>query len=223
MSATTVLFAVLFVWLLTGIVCLFVMARRGHDPWSWGVLGALLGPLIVPLAFSAVGRDRTTSRVVGTWHTGTRGQGPIAVLVGMDGSVAAEAAACAVVQLLGPRLGRLTLATVIDLDAASLARGGHRVFSAEAEEALSAPASLVVDVDPDTVVLSGEPAHALVEYALDHDVDVLAIGTHGAGLSKAVLGSVARRLVRQQDVAVLVVGAGIASGRRSHRRADRGA
>ena len=200
------LFALVCAWLLIGIVCSFVMARRGHDPWSWGVLGALFGPLIVPLALAAARRDRGTDRIVHVWHTGERGAGPISVLVGVDGSLDSEAAACTVVELFGPRLGRLTLAAVVDFEAAESARAGDGVFSAEAREVLEDPAGYVADFDPDTVVLTGEPAHALLEYARDNDIDLLAVGTHGRGLSKAVLGSVAARLVRQRDIPVLVVG-----------------
>jgi nucleotide-binding universal stress UspA family protein len=220
MSATAVLFALLFAWLLIGIVCSFVMARRGHDPWSWGVLGALFGPLIVPLALSAARRDRTTNPVVGTWHTGAPGGGPISVLVGVDGSPEAQAAACTAVELLGPRLGRLTLATVIDLDAAESARTVRSALSAEAQGVLEDPAGYVVDFDPDTVVLTGEPAHALLEYAQDKEADLLAVGTHGRGLSKAVLGSVAQRLVRQGDIPVLVVGTGMPVPRRLQHGAE---
>jgi nucleotide-binding universal stress UspA family protein len=205
MSATAALFAVLFLWLLIGIVCSFLMARQGHDPWSWGVLGALLGPLVVPLALAARTRDRTTEVVVGTWHTGTRGPGPITALVGFDGSLASQAAARTLVGLLGPRLGRLVLATVIDFDAAGLARAGQPAPGPSVEGELQPAPGEFVDVDHDTVVLTGEPAHALVEYALANDVDLLAVGTHGHGLGKAVLGSVAQRLVRQHEVPVLVV------------------
>ena len=76
---------------------------------------------------------------------------------------------------------------------------------------LEDPAVYVGDFDPDTVVLAGEPAHALLEYVLDHDIDLLAVGTHGRGLGKAVLGSVSGRLVQQRDVPVLVVGSGTPS------------
>ena len=122
MTATAGLFALLCAWLVIGILSCFVMTRRGHDPWSWGVLGALLGPLVIPLALAAIRREPETSTVVASWHAGQVGRGPISVLVGVDGSVEAAAAACTVVELFGPRLGHLILATVIDFDAAESAR-----------------------------------------------------------------------------------------------------
>ena len=206
MTATAVLFALLCVWLVIGIVSCFVMTRRGHDPWSWGVLGALLGPLVIPLALAAVRREQETSTVATSWHAGQVGPGPISVLVGVDGSVEAQAAACTVVELFGPRLGHLTLAAVVDFDAAESARSGPQLLSAKAREVLEDPAMYVGDFDPDTIVLAGEPAHALLEYVLDHDIDLLAVGTHGRGLSQAVLGSVSGRLAQQREVPLLLVG-----------------
>jgi nucleotide-binding universal stress UspA family protein len=112
------------------------------------------------------------------------------------------------------------LATVIDLDAAESARTVRSALSAEAQGVLEDPAGYVVDFDPDTVVLTGEPAHALLEYAQDKEADLLAVGTHGRGLSKAVLGSVAQRLVRQGDIPVLVVGTGMPVPRRLQHGAE---
>ena len=56
MSATAALFIALVVWLAIGAITSIVMARRGHDPYWWAALGALWGPLVVPVAISA-GRD----------------------------------------------------------------------------------------------------------------------------------------------------------------------
>ena len=207
MTATTFLFALLFLWLLTGIVCSFVMGRRGYDPFSWGVLGALFGPLIVPLAIATTRRNRRSPTTVAVRHEGVAGPGPIGVLVGIDGSADAEAAACTVTELFGARLGQLTLATVIDYDAADSTRHGGEAFVALAEQHLRDAAAALPDVDPRTVVLTGEPARAILAYAQDNPVDLVAVGTHGSGLTKAMLGSVAAKLVRQHDIPVLVAGA----------------
>ena len=49
-------------------------------------------------------------------------QGPVDVLVGLDGSPLSEVAAVSAVRLLGARIGRLTAATVITYDAAQSER-----------------------------------------------------------------------------------------------------
>lgn len=59
-------------------------------------------------------------------------------------------------------------------------------------------------VETDTVV--GRPAESIVEYADEHDPDIVVVGSHGRqGLSRIVLGSVAEAVVRQSPVPVTVV------------------
>lgn len=61
-----------------------------------------------------------------------------------------------------------------------------------------------VEVTTDTDV--GTPARAIVEYVQDHDVDHVAIGSHGrSGIARAVLGSVAEKVLRHVSVPVTVV------------------
>jgi nucleotide-binding universal stress UspA family protein len=71
---------------------------------------------------------------------------------------------------------------------------------------LDAAAARVVGASPTTVVLTGRPADALIGYAKHHDVDLVAIGARGRGLSETIVGSVAEQLVRAPDVLVLVAG-----------------
>jgi nucleotide-binding universal stress UspA family protein len=52
----------------------------------------------------------------------------------------------------------------------------------------------------------GDPAEEIVAFARDHDVDLVAMATHGrTGLSRALLGSVAERALRRLRVPVLMV------------------
>lgn len=52
----------------------------------------------------------------------------------------------------------------------------------------------------------GDPAEEIVAFAGDHDVDLVAMATHGrTGLSRALLGSVAERALRRLRVPVLMV------------------
>jgi nucleotide-binding universal stress UspA family protein len=61
-----------------------------------------------------------------------------------------------------------------------------------------------VAFDPETIVLAGRPATALLGYATSKDYDLLVVGSRGHGASKAVLGSVAATLVRAPELPVLV-------------------
>jgi nucleotide-binding universal stress UspA family protein len=56
------------------------------------------------------------------------------------------------------------------------------------------------------VVTSAVPAHAIVAYARDAQVDLIVMGTHGrGGTSGALMGSVAERVVRTAPCPVLTV------------------
>lgn len=63
-----------------------------------------------------------------------------------------------------------------------------------------------VGVEVTTVTEVGQPSRAIVEYAEEHDVDHVVIGSHGRkGLSRVLLGSVAELVVRRSPVPVTVV------------------
>jgi hypothetical protein len=55
-------------------------------------------------------------------------------------------------------------------------------------------------------VESGVPAARIVDYARRHDIDLIVMGSHGrTGFSRALLGSVAERVVRLAPCPVLTV------------------
>jgi hypothetical protein len=61
---------------------------------------------------------------------------------------------------------------------------------------------------------AGDAANEIARYAREHGVDLIVIGTHGrTGMSRALLGSVAERVIRTAPCPVLVVPAS-ASGSR---------
>lgn len=68
MSATTALAIVMIGWLVIGVVTGLTMGRRGHEGFTWLVLGATLGPLVVPLALSTNRRTGPSRRPVTRRH-----------------------------------------------------------------------------------------------------------------------------------------------------------
>lgn len=57
-----------------------------------------------------------------------------------------------------------------------------------------------------TDVVTGEPGDAIVEYAEEHGVDRILIGSHDrSGISRILLGSVAENVVKESPVSVTVV------------------
>jgi len=61
-------------------------------------------------------------------------------------------------------------------------------------------------IDVETAIEFGKPSNVIVEYADEHDVDLVTIGSHGrTGASRVLLGSVAETVVRRSPVPVTVV------------------
>ncbi|QZP37409.1 universal stress protein [Halobaculum magnesiiphilum] len=110
----------------------------------------------------------------------------------------------------------LVLVTVIDPSEAGHTPGAGIPSGAEqwyerrksdAEELLAGSAdSLDIAGTVETATTVGKPAAAIVEYAADHDIDHIVVGSHGrSGISRIVLGSVAEAVVRNSPVPVTVV------------------
>jgi nucleotide-binding universal stress UspA family protein len=202
MNATELFLVVALIWAATGLVTSYVMRRRGHAMFSWGVLGAVFGPLVIPLALDSVRRARQAG--VRAVAAGVAGHGTVDVLVAIDGSSESIEALEAAVRLLGPRIRRLTLAAVIDFEAATTDRPWGVREGAEAE--LRRLAEKVSGPRPELVCLAGRPAEALAKHAVEGRYDLIAAGKRGRGLSKAILGSVASQLARAAGVPVLLAG-----------------
>ena len=64
-----------------------------------------------------------------------------------------------------------------------------------------------------SAVITGRPAHSIIEHAAKEGCDLIVMGTHGrAGLSHAVMGSVAERVLRKAPCPVLTVRATAGAG-----------
>jgi nucleotide-binding universal stress UspA family protein len=202
---TTQLFLILAaLWVAIGVTASFVMGRRGHSSFTWLLLGAVLGPLVIPIGMSAVRAERRHPRAQARLtQEGERGSGTVDVLVGIDGSVQSAAALRAALDLLGDRIGRLTLAGVIDYDSAISGRPWDTERLAIDE--LGRLAATVEDPKPSMALLVGDPAAALARHAAEDGYELLVVGRRGHGASKALLGSTAMKLGRGTDVPVLIV------------------
>lgn len=78
---------------------------------------------------------------------------------------------------------------------------GARTHLGELKKDLAARGFVV-----DTAVITGPPARAIVDHAAAGHVDLIVMGTHGrTGLSHALLGSVAERVVQRAPCPVLTV------------------
>lgn len=197
-------------WIAVGLVVAVVMHRRGHDLGVWALLGVVFGPFTIPLASRQVQRALWVAPQ--EVSAGRDGPGEVDVLVGIDGSEEACAAAASVVVALGPAIGRLTLAAVMDLDEAVTHvdppdpdfwdedRRREDACRAWLEDATGR----LGEVRPATVILGGDPATALAHEAAANGYDFLVVGPRGRGASRALLGSVSMRLARRSPVPVIL-------------------
>ena len=195
MTATVT--AIVVAWLAIGAVTAAVMWRRGHDGLSWLLLGFVFGPLTPVFAMEAW-RRRAAVDVVAP-GTPPAHRGALDVLVGIDGSPGSAATVLGAANVLGTRIGRLTVALVVPLDAGTKA-------DQVAADTLRALTVAIPGVRLE--VLHGRPATALLEHTAEGGYDLLVVGARGAGLGTALLGSTARELAGTSKVPVLIVGPG---------------
>ena len=137
------------------------------------------------------------------------------VLVAVDGSRPAEQALSFALEQ-HPDADLVAL-SVLDPSAAATASPEAIIADTSAwNERAEARARSVLDdatrratdagVDLTTDFVYGSPARAIVQYAADHDVDQIVVGSHGRdGVSRVLLGSVAETVVRRSSVPVTVV------------------
>lgn len=166
-------------------------------------MGLMLGPLAIALAFDSWRHHEAPEPVRLATPQVPAGSDRVDVMVGFDGSVEARAALTGAVELLGSRLGRLTLATVIPFD-------GGRDAEHAAVTVLEQEAERLAWLAPGVEIVRGHPAAALSAQAAQEGYELLAIGTRGAGHAR-LFGSAASELARTSKVPVLLVGPGAAA------------
>ncbi len=63
-----------------------------------------------------------------------------------------------------------------------------------------------LEADVETAVLRGKTGQAIIDYATDHDIDLIVMGTHGrTGLDRLLIGSVAEKVIRESPIPVITV------------------
>ena len=220
MSSTAFLALLMVTFARIGFVLAIVMGRLGHSPFAWGLLGLALGPIALLLALVEVRNECPWwTRLVAS---GDPGSGPVDVLIGIDGSPESAAATTAALELLGDRVGRLTLVAVTEVDESvagreererlrdELERQSEAIQAWQQERGVTAQAKRVA---PELQLMSGPPARTLDTIAAEDGYGLLVVGARGAGMSSVLLGSVATILAARASVPVLIVGDRARTGR----------
>lgn len=177
-------------WLAIGAAVATIMWRRGFDGWAWFVAGVFLGPFAIGPALVRRSKHVEIERLSDS--------ALVDVLAGIDASSASRAAVACATSLLGPRFGRLTLATCVPIDSSPEA---IRIAKAE----LAETAATLARWAPSEEVITGRAAEELPRVAAEAGYDLIVVGTSGAGLSKKLLGSTSRGIARDSKVPVLLV------------------
>lgn len=191
---------------------LLVLASHGRGPlerfWLGSVADRVMREasppvLLVPVSAGAQGRERFTN-----------------ILAPLDGSELAEHSlydAATLADLFGARLSLLRIVEVAPQVVAVPAGVGVFPVSMVETATLEQAASRYLDdvastykflapiITTEVLVDATSVAGSILDYVAAHNVDLVAIATHGdGGIKRLVLGSVADKLIRAGRVAVLV-------------------
>ncbi len=161
----------LLAWVAAGLLTAVILKRRGHEFRSAAAVGLVFGPLFIPLARQAMRRrrDDTATGPIAV-SAGSARTGPVDVLVGLMGPAACVTSVIPILDTLGDRLGRLTLARVLNFESFHDEEDRNR-----AALELSCAELFLADYGPSTVLVPGHPRTALVAHAADAAYDLLII------------------------------------------------
>jgi nucleotide-binding universal stress UspA family protein len=143
------------------------------------------------------------------------------ILVPTDGSDTAENAVEHALDLADKYDAEVHALYVVDTDSMSLTLGGEQLdrieqgqfgemeeVKSKADAATGYVADHAADRGLEAVehISAGKPHDMIADYAEDHDIDLVVMGSHGrSGVRRAILGSVTERVLRSTEVPVLVV------------------
>lgn len=135
-----------------------------------------------------------------------------AILVPTDGSEAAIDAASHAYSL-GERYDATVhvLSVVETSESASIVGYGAEKLETLREEGTDATRQIVEDalsrdIDAIGAVEVGNPDRTILEYAAEHDIDMIVMSTHGrSGVGRFLRGSVTEQVIRDGEIPVLVV------------------
>lgn len=136
------------------------------------------------------------------------------ILVPTDFSECATQAVDYAIEMAKAHRSRLTLLHVIDIaswadgrEEAMLPRAYWQELETGVTDNMAAPRNRVqaAELPVETLIIHGKPFQTIIDTAKDKGADLIIMGTHGrTGLTHAMLGSVAERVVRLAPCPVLV-------------------
>lgn len=202
MSAAVFGLVAVVVWVVAGMLAaLVLLGRQGHRDPRWYLMGAVLGPLFIPIAAERADRSVTVLES----SDDRPPSGDPSVIVGVDGSPGSDRAVQLAAALFDVARSHIVLVAVVDPDAAHSPDDEQRVRARSmlTERArwfgVDVPAGRVV-----TQVVHGQPVRAIETTAETYGAAVVVLGRRGAGVSRHLLGSVATQITQRAAVPVLL-------------------
>ena len=125
-------------------------------------------------------------------------------MVATDGSELVKRAVDLAIEIAKLSEAKLYAVYVIEL-------GGHHSKNhprAEGKEATAYVEKIgrVANVEVESIILEGNPANEIIDFAEKNDIDLIVMGTQGkTGIQRFLIGSVSENVVRHSERAVLVV------------------
>jgi nucleotide-binding universal stress UspA family protein len=134
------------------------------------------------------------------------------ILIATDGSKYSQGAANEGLEIARIHGSKVFVLYVIDMRALMSVNGipvpenMYLLLEEEGKRAVSLVKEMAVGLPVETFVQSGYPGSTIVEFAKDHGIDLIVVGTLGkSGIEALLLGSVAGNVIRHAPCPVLVV------------------
>jgi nucleotide-binding universal stress UspA family protein len=193
---------------------LVVMTTHGYGPLSRMWMGSIADTLVRRLTMPVL-LTRPHEQALDLLEE-VHDQACTHVLIPLDGSALAEEILQPALTLGMPFDAKYTLIQAISVPVLGYAPAAQVVavdeqileqWRAMAQEYLDRLAQRLrgQGLQVDTRILIGPPAMTILDYVYDHNVDLVAMTTHGrSGVSRMLLGSVADKIVRGAGVPVLL-------------------
>jgi nucleotide-binding universal stress UspA family protein len=206
MSAGAVLLGWAVVVIASMLVASYLARRWGRDPFGWALLSAALGPIaLVALAGTRqadlIRPEPFERRADGRGGAGER------VLLAVDGSAVGGRLARHMVDLHRADVAPMLLVVLPHEDferggAASKAEHDAKIDAATADAMVILRTA---GLAPSVIVGYGSPGEEIVRCADEQRAAAIVVGRRGAGLSRALLGSVSDYVVRHAKQPVAIV------------------
>lgn len=200
MSDAVFAILVLVTWVAVGMAAVVFLERHGRRSPVWFAIGAVLGPILLPIALELA--ERQGVLLARTRAGGDRQTACLTVLAAVDGSQESDDALADAARVLAPKGAQFVLLTVVNPDLGENDPDAART----AEELLTSRATRLPEgcLPPVYEVVSGDPAEVILDRAVVDAADLVVLGRRGRGLSEMLLGSVADEVVRRSPRPVLL-------------------